>query len=98
MANGMVAGAAATVVMTALMLSAVATGISPMPKPIPVALVSQTLGSLPRPAALGLGLIAHGTKLSPAIAAATLVLHLAYGGTLGALLGRRHANAGSTSS
>lgn len=42
---------------------------------------------------LGWGLF--GTSLPPAIAGATLVLHLVYGGTLGALLGRRHPDEGA---
>jgi hypothetical protein len=59
MAAGAGWGAVATVVMAAVMLTGEATGLSPMPKPIPVALVQHTLGMLPMPALLGLGLTAH---------------------------------------
>ncbi len=135
--TGAVWGVGATVVMAAVMIAGVATGVSPMPRPIPVALVARTLGMLPMPALLGLGLLAHlsygagagavfagltrrasvltglvygvalwllmdlvwlpylgwglfGTSITPAIAVATLGLHLVYGATLGGLLGRRH--------
>lgn len=128
---------AATVVMAAVMIVGVQTGVSPMPKPIPVALVARTLGMLPMPVLLGLGFFAHlsygagaglvfagltrrasvltglaygvalwllmdlvwlpylgwgvfGTSITPAIAVATLLLHLVYGATLGGLLGRLH--------
>ncbi|MGH3570625.1 MAG: hypothetical protein ACRDS0_37940 [Pseudonocardiaceae bacterium] len=130
-------GATATAVMAVVMLAGTLTGVSPMPMPIPVALVAHTLGALPMPGLLALGLIAHlaygaagglalaaltrrvnvgvglayggllwllmglvwlpflgwglfGTSITPAIAAATLLLHLIYGGVLGILLGRRH--------
>lgn len=64
-------GAVATVVMSALMIAGVLSGISPMPKPIPVALVARTLGGgLPMPALIALGALAH----------------LAYGATAGAVL------------
>jgi hypothetical protein len=129
-------GAVATVAMSVVMIAGVATGISPMPKPIPVALVARTLGGgLPMPALIALGALAHlaygatagavlagvvrrvsvatalgyavalwalmdlvwlpylgwglfGTAITPKIAAATLVLHLVYGLTLGLLLDR----------
>lgn len=134
-------GAVATVVMSAVMLAGVATGVSPMPEPIPVALVEHTLGMGPMPALLALGVVAHlsygagaglvfagltrrasvvtglvygvalwllmdlvwlpylgwglfGTSITPAIAAATLLLHLIYGATLGGLLGRWHPGPG----
>lgn len=133
-------GLAATAAMTAVMAAGMLSGVAPMPKPIPVALAAQTLGQLPMPLLLGLGLLAHlgyggafgaalaaatrpgrvtvwlglglgvalwlvmnlawfpylgwgafATGLTPAIAVATLVLHLIYGGVLGALLDRRAA-------
>lgn len=64
-------GVVATVVMSALMIAGVLTGISPMPKPIPVALVAHILGGgLPMPALVALGVLAH----------------LAYGAAGGAIL------------
>lgn len=123
-------GVVATLVMTALMVSTVGVGVSPLPKPIPAALVGQTLGPLPQPALLPLALAAHlvygglaaavlagltrridlktgllwggilwavtgvawlpylgwgpfGSQHTPAIAVATLLLHLVYGAVLG---------------
>lgn len=52
-------GMVATLVMSALMITAVATGVSPMPKPIPAALVGQTVGPLPKAALLPLALATH---------------------------------------
>jgi hypothetical protein len=129
-------GLVATVAMSALMLAGVATGVSPMPKPVPAALVAHTLGAVPKPALLVLAALAHlgygatagallaglrrpvtvvaalvygvvlwavmglvglpylgwglfGTAVTVKIAAATLLLHLVYGLTLGLLLDRR---------
>lgn len=132
-------GAVATVAMSVLMLLGVASGASPMPKPIPAAIVGKlTGGMLAKPTlmataallhlgygafwggvlatlspqvkigrglALGvllwllmqvlvlpfLGWGAFGAAVTPKIAVATLVLHLVYGGTLGALLDRQPA-------
>lgn len=133
-------GATATVVMAAVMFAGLATGVSPIPKPIPAALVGHTIGGLPQPAVIGLALAAHlsygalagglaasvwdrvtlagglavgaglwvvmglvwlpylgwgwfGLARSPAIAVATLGLHLIYGATFGWLMARRHAPA-----
>lgn len=132
-------GAVATVAMSVVMLAGVATGVSPMPKPIPVALVARTLGIAPGPALIVLAVVAHlaygtvagavlaglagrvavwhglvfggvlwvamglvwlpflgwgpfGTGLTPKIAVATLVLHVVYGLTLGAVLACGHAS------
>lgn len=133
-------GVVATVVMSVLMLAAVATGMSPMPKPVPVALLGKLgAGTLPRPAMMALAAGAHlaygglsagllaalvrpvtigaglllgfglwlvmqfvvlpflgwgvfGTSVTPAIAVATLVLHLVYGAVLGGLLEWRAAS------
>lgn len=63
-------GTVATLVMSAVMLAGTATGVSPMPKPVPVALVGHTLGGIPQPAVLVLAVLAH----------------LTYGATAGALL------------
>lgn len=129
-------GVVATLAMSVVMIAGTTIGVSPMPKPIPAALVGHALGALPKPGLLGLALAAHlgygaaaaaalagvarrvsvagglaygtalwalaglvwlpylgwgvfGTSLTPAIAAATLLLHLIYGATLGLLLDRR---------
>ncbi len=70
-------GLLATGVMTALALLGAATGLNPIPRPIPVALAAWALGAVPRPLLMGSGLAAH----------------FAYGGGAGALfaavLGRR---------
>lgn len=63
-------GVVATVAMSALMLAGTAAGVSPMPKPVPAALVAHTLGSIPEPAVLVVAVTAH----------------LGYGATAGALL------------
>lgn len=52
-------GIVATLAMSALMITGVATGVSPMPKPIPAALIGQTLGPLPQPALLPMALLTH---------------------------------------
>lgn len=87
-------GAVATVVMSALMIAGVATGISPMPKPIPVALVARTLGNgLPMPALIALGALAHlaygaaaGAVLSGLVRRVTVVRALGYAALLWALM------------
>lgn len=136
-------GVVATVVMSVVMLVATATGVAPMPKPVPAALVAQTLGSLPQPVLLVLAVVAHltygavaaavltglvrqvsvwiavgygvllwalmglvwlpylgwglfGTAVTPAIAVATLVLHLIYGATLALVLNRHRVLRRST--
>ncbi len=129
-------GVVATLAMSVLMILGLVSGASPMPKPIPAAIVGKlTGGGLPKPAlmaaaallhlayggfwggvlaattrrvtvgrgiALGvflwllmqvvvlpfLGWGAFGTAVTPMIAVATLVLHLVYGGTFGALMDR----------
>jgi len=112
------------------MLIGMRTGLSPMPKPLPTAVVGRLgAGGLPGPAVmtlayggfwggalaalvrevslkagLGLGFVLwlvmqvvvlpflgrglFGVSVAPAIAAATLVLHLVYGGVLGVLIDR----------
>jgi len=53
-------GALATVAMSIPMIIATATGISPMPKPIPVALVGHVFGpDLPKPVHMLLAVISH---------------------------------------
>lgn len=54
-------GVVATLAMTAVMLLGVGSGISPMPDPIPAALVTHTLGALPQPTTLGLAVLVHLT-------------------------------------
>jgi hypothetical protein len=64
-------GVVATLAMSALMIVGVVTGISPMPSPIPEAIVSKVFGEgLPRPLIM---LLAAGA-------------HLTYGGLWGAVL------------
>lgn len=66
-------GVTATVVMSALMILGVLTGMSPMPKPIPAAIVGQlTGGALPK----------------PALMAVAAILHLTFGGFWGGALAR----------
>jgi len=119
------------------MIAAMLTGISPMPKPIPVALIGRTFGpGLGKPLTMTIGATTHlayggafgallaawgrpvtvrkglllgaalwlfmqvawlpylgwgffGSAVTPKIAAATLVLHLVYGGAAGWFLSRR---------
>jgi hypothetical protein len=64
-------GVVATIAMSVVMIAGVLTGLSPMPKPIPVAIVGTILGGgLPHPALMALGAAAH----------------LLYGGTFGGVL------------
>lgn len=127
----------ATVGMSALMLIGTKAGLSPMPKPIPAAILGKLGGAaLPKPAMMGLAALAHltyggiwggvlavrvrpitvkvglalglglwllmqiavlpflgwglfGASVTPAIAGATLLLHLVYGGLLGGLMDRK---------
>ena len=52
-------GLHATLTMTVIMLIGMITKISPMPAPIPVALVKMAFGELPKPALMGIGMLAH---------------------------------------
>ena len=52
-------GLLATLSMTVIMLIGMITKISPMPAPIPVALVKMAFGELPKPALMGIGMLAH---------------------------------------
>jgi len=52
-------GLLATLAMTVVMLLGILTGMSPMPAPIPVALVKWAFGNLPQPALMGIGMMAH---------------------------------------
>lgn len=58
-ARGFGWGLLATLAMTAVMLTGVATGMSPMPRPVPVALAAWAFGALPLPALMALGMVAH---------------------------------------
>lgn len=87
-------GALATVVMSGVMLAGVATGVSPMPKPIPAALVARTLGPLPMPVLLVLAVLAHlgygaiaGAVLAGSLRRVTLWRAVGYGVVLWALMG-----------
>jgi len=69
--TGFLWGIAATVAMSILMLGGMLLHLSPMPKPIPAALVGKLLGpGLPRPALMALAVLSH----------------LGYGGVWGAAL------------
>lgn len=69
--SGAMWGAVAAVAMSVLMILGMVTGVAPMPKPIPAALVGKlTGGALPQ----------------PALMAAAVVLHLAYGAFWGGVL------------
>lgn len=74
LATGFGWGVVATLVMSALMILGVVTGLSPMPSPIPEAIVSKGLGIL------GVGLP------RPLIVLLAAVAHLSYGGVAGAIL------------
>jgi hypothetical protein len=64
-------GLIATIAMSVVMIAGMLTGLSPMPKPIPVAIVGKIVdGGLPQPALIALGATAH----------------LLYGGTFGGAL------------
>lgn len=136
-ARGFLWGVVATIAMSIVMLIGVGTGLSPMPKPIPLAIVSQMLGEgTPQPLLMLAGIASHlayggiwggilasatwpvtmwkgiglgaflwllmqiivlpflgwglfGTAVTATIAVATLILHVIYGGTYGALMDRR---------
>lgn len=129
--RGVLWGVGATVVMSMFMLVATATGVSPLPEPIPAALAKRLLGAeAAGPLVLLVAIVSHlgyggvwggllartvqpvtigwglglgvglwllmqvvvlpllgwglfGVAVTPAVAGATLVLHLIYGGTLG---------------
>ena len=68
-------GLVATLAMSILMIIAVATGLSPMPKPIPAAMVGKVMG----------GVVGEGIP-QPAIVALAVASHFAYGGFWGAVL------------
>ena len=52
-------GAAATVVMSIPMIAGTLTGFSPMPKPIPAAIVGSLLGEIPKPLLLLFAALSH---------------------------------------
>ncbi len=70
-ASGFGWGLVATVAMSVVMIAGVVTGLSPMPKPIPMALVARTFG---------------GALAKPALMALGAASHLLYGGIAGAVL------------
>lgn len=134
--TGLKWGVVATIAMSALMILGMVSGVAPMPKPIPAAIVGKiTGGAPPRPALMATAVLLHlgyggfwagmlavltdrvtvwrgltlglglwlvmqvavlpflgwgpfGVAQAPRIALATLILHLVYGGTLGALMQR----------
>ncbi|QBI56186.1 hypothetical protein EKD16_22165 [Streptomonospora litoralis] len=87
-------GALATAAMSAVMLAATATGLAPMPEPIPAALVSRTLGDLPQPGTVALAAITHlaygalaGAVLAGLLRRGTAGRGALYGAVLWALMG-----------
>lgn len=74
--KGFVMGLGATVLMTAVMFVGVRTGVSPLPKPVPVAVVGKALSTI--------GLSSSVPKAG--IMLTGLLLHFAYGGLLGGLV------------
>lgn len=87
-------GAVAALVMGAVMLGGTAAGVSPMPKPIPAALVAHVLGPLPKPGMIALAALAHlgygaaaGAVLAGLPLRVTLPRALGYGAVLWALMG-----------
>lgn len=83
-------GVVATIGMSVLMLLGRATGLAPMPKPIPVALVARILGGgVPKPALMALGALSHlayGGFWAGVLASATRRIDLAKGLGLGVAL------------
>lgn len=65
-------GVVATIAMSILMIIGVRTGIAPMPKPIPAAIVGKLLGGGPKALVMILAIVSH----------------IAYGGFWGAVLAR----------
>ncbi|MCH8306241.1 MAG: hypothetical protein IIB94_14070 [Candidatus Marinimicrobia bacterium] len=57
--KGFIWGLLATLAMTVVMLLGMISKLSPMPAPIPIALAKWAFGDLPKPALMGLGMIAH---------------------------------------
>lgn len=93
-AAGAGSGVLATVVMSAVMMIGMATGVAPMPEPVPAALVTRTLGTLPQPAVLVLTVAAHlcygalaGAVLAGLLRRVTVWSALAYAAVLWAVMG-----------
>lgn len=87
-------GAVATAAMSVVMLAGVATGVSPMPKPIPVALVVRTLGIAPGPVLIVLAAVAHlaygtgaGAVLAGFVGRIAVWHGLVFGGLLWVVMG-----------
>ncbi|KGI81459.1 hypothetical protein IL38_10965 [Actinopolyspora erythraea] len=87
-------GVAATVLMSVVMLFGTATGLAPMPSPVPLALVARTVGALPQPALMGLAVLVHlsygavaATVLAGLVRRVSVGLAVGYGSLLWALMG-----------
>lgn len=87
-------GSVATLVMSVVMLAGTASGVSPMPKPVPAALVGHTLGGIPQPAVLVLAVLAHltygaiaGALLAGVVGRVTVWVGVGYGVALWAVMG-----------
>ena len=57
--HGLLYGLLGTLAMTAMMVLATVTGLSPMPAPVPVALAKWALGGLGQPVLVTIGMILH---------------------------------------
>ncbi|GAA5126549.1 hypothetical protein GCM10025762_54270 [Haloechinothrix salitolerans] len=80
--------------MSVLMLAGVASGVAPMPKPIPAALVAETFGALPESARLVLAVVSHlgygavaGAVLAVLVRRVNIRVATGYGAVLWALMG-----------
>ncbi|SDP29328.1 hypothetical protein SAMN04487905_10383 [Actinopolyspora xinjiangensis] len=87
-------GVAATVLMSVVMLVGTATGLAPLPNPVPLALVGRTVGALPQPALIGLAVLVHltygavaATVLTGLIRRVSVGFAVGYGLSLWALMG-----------
>lgn len=92
--TGAIWGLVATVAMSVVMLVGTATGVAPMPKPIPAALVSHTLGLSEGPLLMLLAALAHlgygalaGAALAGLVRRVNVWIGLGWGAVLWALMG-----------
>lgn len=93
-ARGFGWGIVATLAMSVLMVIGFTTGMAPMPKPIPKALVGSVLSGLPQPVFMAVAIGVHltyggvwGAVLAAAMRPVTVVKGLGYGVLLWVLMG-----------
>ena len=88
--RGLGAGILATIAMSIVMIAGTVSGISPMPKPIPVAIAARILGTgISKPALMAVGAIAHllyGGVFAGLLAVMTFPVTVRKGILLGAIL------------